>query len=84
MRNSKFTPKMKNIFTLAKIEGLTYTEIANYQNVLVRAVERLIKKGVEQIRQKLGNKINIILIMFWGRKKSFAFKSKENYIILSN
>jgi RNA polymerase sigma-70 factor (ECF subfamily) len=62
-------PKCKSVFTMGKLEGLTYNEIAEYQNISVRTVEMHIGKAFEIIRKKFGNKINGILFLMFGMPK---------------
>lgn len=62
-------PKCKSVFTMGKLEGLTYNEIAEYQNISVRTVEMHIGKAFEIIRKKLGNKIDGILFLMFGMPK---------------
>ncbi len=59
-------PKCKVIFTLAKMEGLTYTEIAEHLNISFRTVENQISKAFTLIREKAGSKINSILFLIFG------------------
>ena len=61
----KLPNKCKTIFTMAKLEGLTYAEIAEHQNISVRTVENQISKAFEIIRQKLGDKIDTILFLLF-------------------
>jgi RNA polymerase sigma-70 factor (ECF subfamily) len=51
----KMKPKMKQIFTLSKIEGLTYGEIASYLNVSKRTVEDNIAKALIILKDELKN-----------------------------
>jgi RNA polymerase sigma-70 factor (ECF subfamily) len=59
-------PKCKAVFTMSKLEGLTYNEIAEYQNISVRTVEIHISKAFEIIRKKLGDKFDAILFLLFG------------------
>lgn len=65
-------PKCKSVFTMGKLEGLTYNEIAEYQNISVRTVEMHMGKAFEIIREKLGDKINGILFLLFGVHKKFV------------
>lgn len=49
----KLKPKMKKIFSLAKIEGLTYGEVASYLNISKRAVEDNVAKALVLLREDL-------------------------------
>lgn len=49
----KLKPKMKKIFSLSKIEGLTYNEIAAYLNISKRAVEDNVAKALKILKEDL-------------------------------
>ena len=49
----KLKPKMKKIFSLSKIEGLTYAEIAAYMNISKRAVEDNVAKALRLLKEDL-------------------------------
>lgn len=68
-------PKCKSVFTMSKLEGLTYVEIAEYQKITVRTVEMHISKAFEIIREKVGHKTDAILFLLFGIKNR-----KENLI----
>lgn len=54
----KLKPKMKKIFSLSKIEGLTYGEIAAYMNISKRAVEDNVAKALRLLKDDLqGNEV---------------------------
>lgn len=54
----KLKPKMKKIFSLSKIEGLTYGEIAAYMNISKRAVEDNVAKALRILKEDLeGNEV---------------------------
>lgn len=54
----KLKPKMKKIFTLSKIEGLTYNEIAAYLNISKRAVEDNVARALRLLKEDLeGNEV---------------------------
>lgn len=60
-------PKCKEtFFLLNKKEGLTYNEIADYQNVSVYTVEKQIGKAIRIVRETLKDKINTVLFMLLG------------------
>lgn len=67
-------PKCRAVFTMGKLEGLTYTEIAEYQNISVRTVEMHMGKAFEIIREKLGGKIDIIFFLLFGMSKSSVLR----------
>ncbi len=52
----KLKPKMQKIFSLSKIEGLTYSEIASYLNVSKRTVEDNIARALALLRADLKTK----------------------------
>ncbi len=62
---SNLPPKCKTIFTMAKLEGLTYNEIAEHQNISLRTVENQMYKAFEIIRQKVGDKMESILFLLF-------------------
>jgi len=49
----KLKPKMKKIFSLSKIEGLTYSEIASYLDVSKRTVEDNVARALTLLRNDL-------------------------------
>lgn len=54
----KLKPKMRKIFSLSKIEGLTYNEIAAYLNISKRAVEDNVAKALKLLKEDLeGNEL---------------------------
>ena len=59
-------PKCKSVFTMGKLEGLTYVEIAEHQQVSIRTVEMHMSRAFEIIRKKIGDKTNTILFMLFG------------------
>jgi len=62
-------PKCKKIFIMGKQEGLTYAEIAEHLNVSFRTVENQMSKAFVIIREKVGDKINIIFFLLFGGKR---------------
>ena len=54
----KLKPKMRKIFSLSKVEGLTYNEIAAYLNISKRAVEDNVAKALKLLKEDLeGNEL---------------------------
>jgi len=49
----KLKPKMRKIFSLSKIEGLTYNEIAAYLNISKRSVEDNVAKALRILKEDL-------------------------------
>ncbi len=49
----RLKPKMKKIFVLSKVEGLTYGEVANYLNISKRSVEDNVAKALVLLREDL-------------------------------
>ena len=49
----KMKPKMRKIFSLSKIEGLTYSEIASYLNISKRAVEDNVARALRLLKEDL-------------------------------
>lgn len=62
-------PKCKQIFLLSKEEGLTNIEISEYLNISVKSVEGHITKAFKILRSKLGEKIDGILFLLFGKEK---------------
>lgn len=46
-------PKCREIFKMSKINGLSYTEIANYLGISQKTVENQIMRGLKLLRDKL-------------------------------
>lgn len=62
-------PKCKKIFLLSKQEGLTNHEISEHLNLSKRTVETQISKAYKLIRERVGEKINpIILLLLLGNR----------------
>lgn len=66
-------PKCKSVFTMGKLEGLTYVEIAEHQQVSLRTVEMHMSRAFEIIRKKIGDKTNTILFLLFG----ISFKQRK-------
>ena len=49
----KLKPKMRKIFSLSKIEGLTYGEISSYLNISKRAVEDNVARALKILKEDL-------------------------------
>ncbi|UII27685.1 RNA polymerase sigma-70 factor [Fulvivirga maritima] len=47
--------KRRRIFTLNRIKGLTYREIAEFLNISAGTVEKQMKKALELVYQRIGN-----------------------------
>ncbi len=62
-------PKCKQTFLLSKQEGLTNIEIADYLNVSIKTVEAQITKAFSMLRKKVGDKMNGILFLLFGKNK---------------
>ncbi len=60
--------KCKETFLLSKKEGLTYIEIAEFQNVSVNTVEKQMVKAFAILRKKLKNKIHAVLFLLFNYK----------------
>lgn len=52
-------PKNREIFSLNKLEGLTYTEIAKHLDISERAVEDNIARAIRLLREKLKNRTEL-------------------------
>ncbi|MFS4455175.1 RNA polymerase sigma factor [Maribacter sp. 2304DJ31-5] len=57
-------PKCRETFILSKEEGLTYTEIAAYQNVSVNTVENQMVKAFSILRKKIKEKLSFFYLNF--------------------
>ncbi|WP_111307060.1 RNA polymerase sigma factor [Confluentibacter sediminis] len=68
-------PRCKEIFLLNKQSGMRYKEIAEHLGLSVKTVENQIGKALNIIRQKIDNKIDIMLLMIFGHDIDF-FKRK--------
>lgn len=64
----KLPPKCKQTFLLSKEEGLTNVEIAEYLNVTIKSVEAHITKAFSILRKSIGDKVEGILFLLFGRK----------------
>lgn len=63
------SPRCKEVFVLSKKEGLTNIEISEYLNISVKTVEAQITKAFSQLREKLGDKMELLLMLIFGRKE---------------
>lgn len=64
----KLPPKCKQTFLLSKQEGLTNIEIADYLNTSIKSVEAHITKAFRILRESIGDKIDVILFLLFGKK----------------
>ena len=64
----KLPPKCKQTFLLSKEEGLTNVEIAEFLNVSIKSVEAHITKAFSILRKSIGEKVEGILFLLFGRK----------------
>ncbi len=58
-------PRCKETFLLSKESGLTNEEIANVMGVTTKTVEKQITKAFRVLKQKLGEKYNTLLFLFF-------------------
>lgn len=66
-------PKCQKVFILSKKEGLTNIEISEYLNVSIKTVEAQITKAFSILRERLGKKYEMILLLVFGtRSKKLA------------
>ena len=61
------SPRCKEVFVLSKKEGLTNIEISEYLNISVKTVEAQITKAFSQLRQKLGDKVELLILIIFGK-----------------
>ena len=64
-------PKCKETFLLSKQDGLTYSEIAEFQNVSVNTVEKQMVKAFSIIRKKMKEKISAFLFLLFRLDRNF-------------
>ena len=58
--------KCQQIFVMSKKEGLTNMEIAEYLNVSIKTVEAQMTRAFEILREKLGQKYKMIMLIVFG------------------
>lgn len=59
-------PKCGEIFIMSKVNGLTYTQIAESLNISVKTVENQMSKALKLLRNMLANKMPILfLFIMW-------------------
>jgi len=62
--------KCKETFLLSKKNGLTYREIAEYQNVSINTVEKQMVKAFSILRKKFRDKMTSLLFVLFGTVKT--------------
>lgn len=65
-------PKCREVFLLSRKDGLTNIEISEYLNVSLKTVEAHVTKAFSILRIKLGDKVETILFLAFG-KAHFKF-----------
>jgi RNA polymerase sigma-70 factor (ECF subfamily) len=60
-------PKCQQIFVLSKKEGLTNMEISEYLNVSLKTVEAQITKAFGILKERLGKKYKMIMMVVFGK-----------------
>ena len=60
--------KCKETFLLSKKSGLSYKEIADFQNLSVNTVENQMTKALSILRKKLKNNVTFLLFLLLGNK----------------
>lgn len=68
----KLPPKCKQIFSLSKKEGLTNVEISEYLNISIKTVEVQITIAYNKLRDKLGDKLELLLLMFFPSRQNLS------------
>jgi RNA polymerase sigma-70 factor (ECF subfamily) len=68
----KLPPKCKQIFSLSKKEGLTNVEISEYLNISIKTVEVQITIAYNKLRDKLGDKLELLLLVFFPSKQNLS------------
>ena len=59
-------PKCAQVFTMAKVNGLSYSQIADNMHISVKTVENQMGKALRLLRAMLNNKITLILLFLTG------------------
>ena len=59
-------PKCAQVFTMAKVNGLSYSQIADNMHISVKTVENHMGKALRLLRAMLNNKITLILLFLTG------------------
>ncbi len=59
-------PKCSEVFTLSKVNGLTYTQIAERMNISVKTVESHMSKALRLLREMLAGQTIIIITLITG------------------
>lgn len=62
--------KCKETFLLSKQDGLTYVEIADYQKVSVKTVEKQMVKALLILRTKMKEKMIAFMFLMLGVKRT--------------
>lgn len=63
-------PRCKETFLLSKQDGLTYIEIAEYQNVSVNTVEKQMVKAFSILRKKMKERVMSFMFLLFGIQRS--------------
>ena len=63
-------PKCKETFLLSKQDGLTYVEIAEYQNVSVNTVEKQMVKAFSILRKKMKERMMSFIFLLFDMKRT--------------
>ncbi len=63
-------PKCKEIFLLSKTDGLSNMEISEHLNISIKTVENQISKAFKVVRNKLNDKIGVLLFLLYDFKKN--------------
>ena len=69
-------PKCKEVFLMSKKDGLTNEEISEYLNISIKTVEAHITKAFSTLRQKIGAKVEILLLLIFKRVSN-CYKKAE-------
>ena len=63
-------PKCKETFLLSKQDGLTYVEIAEYQNVSVNTIEKQMVKAFSILRKKMKERMMSFIFLLFDMKRT--------------
>lgn len=69
-------PKCRQIFLMSKKEGLTNIEISEYLNISKKTVEGQITKAFCILREKLGNKYEVVMMLIFEQNTRLKLVKK--------
>ena len=60
----KLPESRRQIFKMSRYDGLTYSEIAEVQNISIKTVETQMGRALKFLRESLGHLLSVLLILF--------------------